>query len=374
LKTTYCSKTGLLAALGVAAVLVAALPAIAEEQEQAASLQAARTVFIGQLDALAVYMPVMDISRRIAKRLEVEPGKQEYALEWAKGRSVGVKSSAAINSLYFMIHSDLSRQMTRLFPPRDENYALHARAAWQSLIVFETLLMTDIARCKDSRVAEGAAKLLPQRYEDAGALNVAISPDDMAGFWKYALALEEAAVLRPPNAEVCNNSLAVAVADMAGQPAPEKIDPAYLNAAEWTAARVKARAALDARQKQLQAAVAKTYAARKAEADATRAAAQERTAAEAAMKKAQEDARLKKEQALRARAEALRAKEEAAKPKPAAPPAPKTKEDLEKEARQRLEAERVMRQQERYEQQLRAERQRDGYYEEGSDTGGDYSE
>jgi hypothetical protein len=232
LKTYFRDKA---AACCICLAVMAGLPSLAsaadaipaeQSTEQTQTLYTSQSTFYRELQAFTSFMPLMEISRRVNKRVEEEPTRLSIGLSWAKEKTE-TRDSARINALYFMLYSDLAAKSASTVPKKSAYYADFSKAAYQALLTFEIMLLTDAARCVNLEANAAVERLLSPRYKKLQLVADSATPEEMEEYWKTALGYEAAAVKRPGNKELCSNAIAADLARQAGAPHPGKNDPAF---------------------------------------------------------------------------------------------------------------------------------------------------
>jgi hypothetical protein len=302
-----CICLAVMAAMPSIAFAVEATPA-EQSADQTQTLYTSQSAFYRELQAFTSFMPIMEISRRANQKVEEEPTRLSIGLSWAKEKTE-TRDSAKINSLYFMIYSDLSAKSAATVPKKNEYYSKYLKAAYQALLTFELMLTTDAARCANQEAKAVVERLLSPRFKRLQFIADSATPAEMEEYWKTALGYEAAAVKRPGNKELCSNGIAADLARQADAPSPEILDASFIDDAKWQPLREQIRLRIADGWKKDYEPVAQAQAERKAQQEAQRArqeayqkaqlqAAEKlkaQQAAEAAEKKRLEDERLAKE-------------------------------------------------------------------------------
>jgi hypothetical protein len=260
-------------ALAFALALLVSAPAIAgvtpeeHSSEQTQTLSGGQSAMYKELQNFAGSMPVMEILRRTNDRIDEEPSRLVVAHNWAKDR-VEDHDAAKVNSLYFLMYSDLSARSALTVLKKSNFFQQYSKAAYQALVTFELMFLADAARCVNPAAAAPAVELLKDRYQSLQYIPNNATPEEMQEYWDMALGFEDASERRPPNAEICSNGVAIELAQAANDTAPERLDAAYIDDAKWKVARQKVRAKVLAEWQESYAPIKKTYEARKAHLDA----------------------------------------------------------------------------------------------------------
>lgn len=260
------------------AVMVVLLPlaaraadAIPAEQstEQTQTLYTSQSTFYRELQAFTSFMPIMEISRRANLKVDEEPTRLSIGLSWAKEKTE-TRDSAKINALYFMIYSDLAAKSASTVPKKSAYYTNFSKTAYQALLTFEVMLLTDAARCVNQEAKSVVERLLSQRYKRLQFVADSATPAEMEEYWKTALGYEAAAVKRPGNGELCSNGVAAALAKQANAAPPEILDATFIDDAKWQPLREQIRARVAAAWKKDYEPVAQAQADRQAQQEAQR--------------------------------------------------------------------------------------------------------
>ncbi|MEZ0223504.1 MAG: hypothetical protein ACAH83_03040 [Alphaproteobacteria bacterium] len=248
-----------------------AVDAIPSEQstDQTVTLYASQSTFYRELQAFTSFMPIMEISRRVNQKVEEERTRLSIGLAWAKEKTE-VKDSAKMNSLYFMIYSDLAAKSVTTVPKKSEHYLKYSKAAYQALLTFEVMLMTDAVRCVNPNTQAAVEALLSPRFKHLQYVADSSTPAEIEEFWKTALAHEAASMKRPGNGELCSNGIAAELARQAGKPAPEILDATFIDEAKWHPLREQTRTKLMTEWMKDYEPVAEAWAQKKAQQEAMR--------------------------------------------------------------------------------------------------------
>lgn len=304
MKTKFLAALLAAAAIGLIACHPARADATPDEQSgtQVQTLETTHGNFYRQLDAYANAMSAMELARRVEGEVDQDPSRLSIALGWVKNK-VSTAEVQKVNSLYFLIYADMAMRSAAGVSRTNPYYMAYSKAAYQALVTFEALFLTDAARCVNPDAGKAADALLQRRYARLAYVPATVPPEDMAIYWKTALTYEAAVAARPGNAEICTNAVALALAESAGRQPPEQTDARYIDASKWTSLRGKIRADLAARWQADYAPAQKAYEARKAKEEAAAAAALQKPdpvaakkAAEAAKEKAEEEALAREKQ------------------------------------------------------------------------------
>ena len=105
----------------------------------------------------------MQILQRIGGEVNGDPAKLATALSWARDM-VSVKDFEKVNSLYFLVYTDMAMRSAGTVPPSSRYYMAYSKAAYQALVTFEVMFMTDAARCVNPNANATAPTLLQSRY------------------------------------------------------------------------------------------------------------------------------------------------------------------------------------------------------------------
>ena len=228
--------------LAPAAALAIDTPA-EQSAEQTQTLGATQNPFYHLLESFvngSSPMSLMEVSRRAAHGVDEQPTRLSFALAWAKDH-VSVKDFSKVNSLYFLIYSDMAKRSALGVSRKNPYYMAYSKAAYQALVTFELMFAADAARCVNPAAGAVEHKLVNPRYENLKYVEDAATPEEMATYWKTALNYEAASTTRPGNAEICSNSVAIALAQDAGETPPEATDGTFIADAKWQPLREKAR-------------------------------------------------------------------------------------------------------------------------------------
>jgi hypothetical protein len=221
--------------------------------DQVGSMQKDQNPYFKLLDAYARSSHGMELNKRIAENLRLDPQKLPLALVWAKNLTFEVEQSEKLNSYLFLIYSDLSYMAARavyeenllrdkpvgprhLFRPTSPNYYRYTLSAFQSLLIFELMARGDAARCQNPMVTEGVEKLLNDRYDKLGYAYKYLPEKDIKAAWEGALQFELVAEKRPRNSDICSNDPAIGLYAQQENPEgdmPETIIPAYISDELW---------------------------------------------------------------------------------------------------------------------------------------------
>lgn len=244
--------------------------------EQSQTLSASQTPFYREFDSFVNAprpMPLMEVSRRMAHTVDEEPVRLGLALAWAKDK-VSVKDFSRVNSLYFLIYSDMAKRSALNVSRNSPYYMAYSKAAYQALVTLELMFAADAARCVNPAAGAVAHKLVNPRYENLKYVEDAATPGEMETYWKTALNYEAASAARPGNAEICSNGVAEALAQDAGETPPDRVDGAFVADAKWQPLRDKARRDIAAQWQADYDAIRKAFEARQAYQEQKRAAAE----------------------------------------------------------------------------------------------------
>lgn len=238
--TTCICLTAMMVLSPLAARAADAIPT-EQSTEQTQTLHASQSTFYREIESFTTFMPIMEISRRVNQKVEQEPTRLSIGLNWAKEKTE-TKDSAKMNALYFMIYSDLAAKSAATVPKKSEYYTNFSKTAYQALLTFEVMLLTDAARCINPAANKAVEPLLSQRYKHLQYVADSATPAEVEEYWKTALAQEAASVKRPGNGELCSNGVAAELARQADAQAPEILDAAFIDDAKWQPLREQIRA------------------------------------------------------------------------------------------------------------------------------------
>src|SRR4051812_13690827 len=95
--------------LSPAAAFAGATP-VEQSPEQTQTLGATQSSFWREFDSFvnsSTPMPLMEVLQRISQKVDEEPTRLSLALAWARDK-ISVKDVSKVNSLYFLIFSDMA--------------------------------------------------------------------------------------------------------------------------------------------------------------------------------------------------------------------------------------------------------------------------
>lgn len=182
----------------------------------------------------------MQIAQQIKKKIAAEPNKIAVATKWAEDHTFGASDPAKLNSIYFMVYSDLNRMQAPGARMNDEAFRKYVWQAYLSLVVFEAMMMADLERCVNQAGRPAANALLGPRYAGLQTVYTLFPKTKIEGAWETALEFEASSGARPGNADICSNNLS----ETESGEGAGTVDAAYIDDAAWKAAREKTRAQL----------------------------------------------------------------------------------------------------------------------------------
>jgi hypothetical protein len=194
-------------------------------------------------------MPAMKIAQQIKKKIADEPSKLAVAMKWADDRTFGASDPLRLNSLYFMIYSDLNRMQMPTARMSNEAYRKYAWAAYMGLAAFEAMFMADLERCGNPAAKASVTALLSPRHEALILVNRMFPKEKIEAAWETALEFEAASGQRPGNADICSNNLSETEEEDQNA-LPATVKATYIGDAAWNAAREKSRQQLKVNWKQ----------------------------------------------------------------------------------------------------------------------------
>lgn len=231
----------------LAALIIVSVAAVASEDLYDGSGGIMKgNYFYKQLDSYAVnHKPAMYVIERINEKLKKEPDMLAVAYNWAKAMT-SVTDADQINSLYFMLRSDMAHRIAKTITKRDSrNYRKYGLDALQSILTFEMMLMADAARCKGNFDPTIISDLLGPRYEQLGQYVYSLLlPSEMPNYWGEALQNEVSLKGREMNKEICSNGARIGLLITQGAPKskiPESITAETIDDAQWSEERDRLR-------------------------------------------------------------------------------------------------------------------------------------
>ena len=168
------------------------------------------------------------------------------AYNWSKAMSE-VTDPEQINSLYFMLRSDMAHRIAKILTKRDgRNYKKYGLDALQSILTFEMMLMADVARCKGKEFDPTIiSDLLGPRYELLGQYVYSLLlPSEMPNYWGEAMQNEASLKGRALNKEICSNGARIGLLITQEVPKgkiPQSITPEPIDDAQWDEERDRLR-------------------------------------------------------------------------------------------------------------------------------------
>lgn len=204
--------------------------------------------FYKQLDNYSVNKkPLMYILERITEKLKKDPTVLPVAYSWVKTMTDEEhRAPDQVNSLYWMLRSDLAHKSAKELKRNNPSYKEFGLDALNSIMLFEMMLMADVARCANTDfVGSVVGDLLGPRYDVLGQYVYSLMrPDEMVNIWNDAIRTEATMKNRQPNAEICSNGALIGLMimdDASKDKVPTPATPAYIDEKAWDEARDQLR-------------------------------------------------------------------------------------------------------------------------------------
>lgn len=158
-----------------------------------------------ELNKRAATESAASLSEYIVTSTLAEPRKIAVALDWARDYSVRQPDIKKMNSLYFMLYSDLAFFAAQAFLSERlvHEFLDYSQTALAALMTFEMMLATDIVRCKDATAEKVRDALMAPRLKTLFYALGLFSPSEMENLSLSIVRGESNMIDRPPNAEVC---------------------------------------------------------------------------------------------------------------------------------------------------------------------------
>lgn len=162
-------------------------------------------LFYQLLDEKAAEGNAAAVGELVLKNINENPRRLAVALDWARDHSVFQKDPKKINSLYFMLYSDLEYFAAQAFLEQKmtAQFIDMSKTALAALSTAEVLLATDIARCQDQSARSILIPLMAPRMQ---ALNYAYGLFDEQQMQSMSVMVMSGVASmwnRAPNKEVC---------------------------------------------------------------------------------------------------------------------------------------------------------------------------
>jgi len=169
------------------------------------------------------------LSEFIVNTTLAEPRKIAVAMDWARDYSVRQPDIKKMNSLYFMLYSDLAFFAAQAFLAERmvHEFLDYSQTSLAALMTFEMMLATDIARCKDATAEKVRDALMAPRLKTLYYALGLFSPSEMEELSLRVLRGEANMTGRPPNAEICaaGSEGSIAVLQQKGTKMIKMLDP-----------------------------------------------------------------------------------------------------------------------------------------------------